>query len=106
MHVTSKWLTNQDDPVGVLEGEEANQDRALACAKMDLEGVEDCDLFILDTFDNTGRGGKDFEMGVAHTLAREIWVVGPRINIFQRLADCHFLGWDAVIEKLKVYDDV
>lgn len=92
----SWWLTSEADKVGKGEGEEADPIHAMRCADMDEQGVIDCDILILDTFENTGRGGKDYEHGYAEALGKEVWIVGPYINIFQRKADRKFNTWAEV----------
>lgn len=69
-------------------------------AERDLVEVSDSDLLILDTADENNRGGREVEYGAALGQGIEVWVVGPKRNVFHELAP-HFLDWDDVLEALE-----
>ncbi len=102
--VIGTWLNETpDDPVGLKESEADGPvvEQATAYAIRDLDEIYGADLLILDTIQTNDRGGKDTEFGCALASGLTSWVVGPRRNVFQRLADKHFESWEPAIEYLK-----
>ena len=95
--VVSTWLDEVKYP--------ETMDREIFFKKLalrDLAEIRSADLIIMDTIDETPRGGREVELGFA--LGRfqsiEIWIVGPLRNVFHRLADLHFVNWDECLEWL------
>ena len=89
--VVSTWLDEVKHPE-TMDTETFYKKLALR----DLAEIRSADLIIIDTIDETPRGGREVELGFA--LGRfqgiEIWVVGPMRNVFHRLADGVFDTWD------------
>ena len=94
-HVTSSWL-NRPLNQGYKVSDSFDQ------AELDLDEIDQCNLFILDTLDENPTGGANVEFGyaLAHSAARLLIVVGPQRNIFHPLAGIHFPDWPAVLEVL------
>ena len=67
----------------------------------DLRELDYSDLLIIDTFDETPRGGREVEMGYCMGRGIHVWVVGPMRNVFHRLADIKFASWDEVLKVLE-----
>lgn len=88
--VSSSWL------------EEKPGSDAKEMAKKDFAEVRECNLLILDTFDEDDRGGREVEFGcaLAHLHLRKVWVVGPIRNIFHHLAHRHFEDWPALFQEI------
>ena len=78
--------------------EEPGADPVLMAMK-DTHQVSQCGLLILDTLDEDDRGGREVEFGIALAGAKKIWVVGPRRNIFHRLAE-NFTTWEDLWEAI------
>jgi hypothetical protein len=78
--VTSRWLhapgISLDDPAA-----------ARLWAERDLEDLFRADVYLLLSDDIPGRGGKDFEGGVAYAFRRRIIVVGPPAHVFHYLSN-------------------
>lgn len=89
--VVSTWLDEVKHPE-TMDTETFYKKLALR----DLAEIRSADLIIVDTIDETPRGGREVELGFA--LGRfqgiEIWTVGPMRNVFHRLADEIFDDWD------------
>ncbi len=66
----------------------------------DLRELDYSDLIIVDTFDQTHRGGREVEMGYCMGRSMPVWVVGPIRNVFHRLADVKLANWDEVLKIL------
>lgn len=95
--VLSTWL---DEVAPAAEMDEETFSRKLAFR--DLAEIRSADLLLVDTFDETPRGGREVEYGFA--LGRfqgiSIWIVGPYRNVFHRLSDRHFKSWDVCLDAL------
>ena len=81
--VTSTWLsggTTVHDFVNL----EAHWDDARRVAAEDFLDVMSADLVILFTDDSEvpSRGGRMVEFGIALALRKDVWIVGPRENVF------------------------
>ena len=70
-------------------------------AYRDVKEVNHSDLMLLDTWDESPRGGREFEFGYAYQMGIPVWVVGPMRNVFHRLADIRFAEWWEVIQVLE-----
>jgi hypothetical protein len=90
----STWLDAE-------ESDSPTPDQRKLYAIRDICEVRKAELFILDTFDEDCRGGREAELGAAYEGNAEIWLVGPQRNIFHTLADTHYLSWDAVHEAIR-----
>ena len=91
-NVVSRWLDEAADADTHHEMYQA--------AIRDLEDIRKADLLILDTFDEDYRAGREVEFGMALGLNREVWLVGPRRNIFHHLVP-HFDSWPDVLDCLR-----
>lgn len=95
--VVSTWL----DEVArspLLTSEEFYRKLALK----DFCEISAADLLIIDTEEQSDRGGANVEFGFALGLYHKklCWVVGPPRNVFHQLADRTFPSWDDCIEVL------
>lgn len=96
--VVSTWLDEAKRPSGM---DEATFNRKLAIK--DMTEIKSTDLLILDTHVPSERGGKEVEYGFAlgQFQTKQVWIVGPRRNVFHWVADQQFDEWDGVIEALR-----
>jgi hypothetical protein len=96
--VVSSWLDEIAIPQGMAT---ATFWRKLAIK--DLAEIKSAELFILDTTVMDARGGREVELGVALGAfqGKQIWIVGPTINVFHTLADRQFNDWREVLAALK-----
>ena len=90
--VVSRWLNEHEDV-------STNREMELAASR-DFTDVKLADLFILDTFDEDPRAGREVEFGMALGLGIEVWIVGPRRNIFHHLVP-QFDSWLGVLDSLR-----
>lgn len=93
--VTSTWLDE------TIKREESTPAYDVAAAQRDIEAIQGSDLFILDTLDLSVTGGREVEYGIAYLRGCDLWVVGPRRNIFHQLADKHFIDWPDAINEFR-----
>lgn len=99
--VVSEWL--YEPPGKTFQELEPSEARVLA--NRDLENIRDCDIFVYFCGD-TGGGGKDFEMGYAHYIAKEILVIGTPRNIYHFLPECVFCdNWASARELIVELSD-
>jgi len=75
--VTSRWIRYQEDV------KPAEEDLG-KYAQRDFDDIDDADILVLDTLDETPRGGREVELGYA-IGKKEIMIVGPKRNVFHRL---------------------
>jgi len=75
--VTSRWLTV--DGLALGHGVEAE------CAARDVEDILAADTLVVFTDAAPGRGGKDFETGIAYQRGLAVIVCGPRVHVFHHL---------------------
>lgn len=75
--VTSRWLDAPGLQLGC--GTEASW------AALDIEDITRAGLFVLFTDHEMGRGGKDFETGLALATGCAVRLVGPRVHVFHWL---------------------
>ena len=119
--VKAEWLNGNhqisDDgkPIGetgeaLVEGDDGSTSAKAAAlrakfAQDDFRDVITCDLLIAFSEpprSNASRGGRHVEFGVALGLAKRVWVVGPRENIFHWLEDVRqFETWEGCLARLK-----
>lgn len=93
--VTSTWLDE------VPKREEVGVPYMLAAAERDIKEVCESELLILDTLDTTQTGGREVEFGVAYLRGCDLWIVGPKRNIFHQLADKTFIDWPDAINEFR-----
>lgn len=92
--VTSRWITEErtDDNLG-----------AISCLN-DVIGSDAICLFT-DPYSETRvtGGGKDVEFGVAIAARLDLFVVGPRRNVFQHLEGVEqFDTWEAFVSEMEL----
>jgi hypothetical protein len=112
--VQAVWLDGQHqisdrgEPIGehgeaLVEGDDGSHSERAAALRQkfaceDFRDVAECQLLIAFTeTPRTGasRGGRHVELGIALGMAKEVWIVGPRENIFCWLpAVKHFEIWE------------
>jgi len=85
------------DPAGGKIEQEKHHPLALA----DVRDLCRSDLLILDTFDESNTGGRDFETGLLFGLTQRVWIVGPMRNIFHTLAAKGFHDWQTALIVLR-----
>lgn len=91
--IVSTWLMEHPGAsyAGVTEG------YRLACGLVDKEEISRAALFILDTIDESPRGGREVEFGIALAQGIPVIIVGPMRNVFHRLAFRHFEEWSKAL---------
>ena len=96
--VVSTWLDEGPEP---NEGKNVlpEEERYGLYALRDYQEIKDCDLLIADTFDVTERGGREVELGYALGKMKQVWVVGPRRNVFHFTVR-HFETWENALKEL------
>ena len=89
--VTSRWLKEDFDDTDWY-----NQ------AFVDCCDIAMCDLFIVFTEDKgyVGRGGKDFETGLAMGMAKPLLLIGPVQHQFYSLLESNTPDFDTFMEQL------
>ena len=101
--LTASWLWES------REGRGSDQTTALhdytfeekaGFAPRDYREIRQSDLIIVDTFDETPRGGREVELGYATGLGLQTWVVGPRRNVFHYIIHRHFEIWEDCLDAL------
>lgn len=113
--VTSRWHQESKIPLPGIHTDELR--RLAGCfAEEDAEDVEDGNLFIAFTttpmvseMPGAGpiavkqeNGGTHVEFGIAFALGKELWVVGPRENLFHCLSTALiFPDWASALQELK-----
>jgi nucleoside 2-deoxyribosyltransferase len=89
--VVSTWLDEEE--------ESATSGMKLSYARRDYHQIARADLLILDTLDENPRGGREVEYGIALARGIEVWIVGPKRNVFHEMAP-NFDSWNEVHETL------
>ena len=93
-NVVSSWLNEKPKPEHMNEA-----DFFKHTAIKDLAEVLSSDCILVDTFDVSPRGGREFESGYAWADPNRLfYTVGPRRNIFHHLADQTWGTWPQVID--------
>jgi nucleoside 2-deoxyribosyltransferase len=78
IEIVSRWLEEKVSPNISLK--EMTPDECKRTAEVDLEDIQNADVFVLFTVDPdepTKRGGRHFESGVAFALGKPTIFVGP-----------------------------
>ena len=93
--VISRWLIEHKN----VAYKTSTEDYLTGCAIIDIQDIDNADALIIDTIDETPRGGRECEFAYA-AFGRHIptFVVGPLRNVFHRLATKHFKDWDECLE--------
>lgn len=113
--VTSRWHQEGKTPLPGIHTEKLRR-RAGRFAQEDAEDTKDADLFIAFTTTPMAsevpgagvrateqeNGGTHVEFGIAYALGKELWVVGPRENVFHCLPGLRiFPDWSGALQKLE-----
>jgi len=88
--VVSRWM---DEPDGAAYAT-STEAYLTECAIRDLEDIQKAEVVLVDTIDETPRGGREFEAGFAHAIGRVVYIVGPARNVFHRLVRERWDTWD------------
>ena len=70
-------------------------------ALKDFDEIRQCDLLICDTAESSNTGGREVEFGFAWGRNIDVWLIGPRRNIFHAIADRHYTNW---VDALRALD--
>jgi nucleoside 2-deoxyribosyltransferase len=84
--VVSTWVNGHHETRPNIDAEATDAERR-QWAEEDLRDIDLCDLMIVSTDSGHQRGGKWVEMGYALALRKQVWIVGPRENVFTCLAE-------------------
>jgi len=93
--VSSTWLDE------TANREDVSPEYEKAAALRDIEEICNADLFILDEWNVSNSGGREVEFGVAYLRGCDLWIVGPKRNIFHTLADRIFESWPEAVNYLR-----
>jgi nucleoside 2-deoxyribosyltransferase len=100
--VTSRWLDEQEPLDGNMGKREDSWYEETAA--VDIEDVGRADAVVFFAEDPTigiPRGGRHFEMGYGWALGKEIFVVGPKENVFHHLPHVyHFSSFEELVKSL------
>lgn len=96
-YVTSRWLTEAP----TIKVEDCTEEYFAECAVRDVQDVSRAAFLIVDTLEITPRGGREVEYGIALAQGKPLVVVGPKRNVFHRLAAKHFDYWEDAIAWLR-----
>ena len=94
--VISSWLKEAPNPTATIHSYAPEE--LTSYAYRDLGEISIADVLIIDTIDETPRGGREVELGFA--LAHKLFVirVGPVRNVFHYLVNVAFDDWPEVHE--------
>ena len=101
--VLSTWMDEMEtNETYTVAGEgkimlEARKGDLTYFAVRDITEIKSADLFIIDTLDETPRGGREVEFGIALTRHIPRYMVGPIRNVFHYLAAAHFDTWEELL---------
>jgi len=88
VEVTSSWLDEPHPPQITMDDLTKEELRDFALRDFyDLRAADAIVCFSCSPIEPTVRGGRHVEFGIALALAKNIWVLGPRENVF------HFHPW-------------
>lgn len=96
--VVARWLSPTLD-VELGEWAKLPPHVAVTTASLDLDDIDEAELLILDTLDESNTGGREVEFGYAIGTGKIVATVGPVRNGFHRLAH-NFETWDQVLVEL------
>jgi hypothetical protein len=103
--VSSSWLDTATD----YGKTEATPERLKWAGGIDLVEITACDIFIIDTIDESNTGGRESELGYLICLQDQkkdspnyvLWRVGPLRQLYHAFADKTFDTWEQCLEALK-----
>lgn len=100
--VLSKWMDPDVnlDPTTDQDSLGSNLEDSISEAGRDCLEIKNTNIFIIDTQDESGSGGRDVELGMALSLPCRCLRVGPIRNVFHAMLT-PFKTWDEVIKFLK-----
>ena len=101
--VVSTWLDEPrpgGQPDSTTQTSDYSDDELAGFALRDYREIGQSDLLIVDTFDETPRGGREVELGFATGLGLFTWIVGPRRNVFHYVVDRHYETWEDCLHAL------
>lgn len=89
--ILSTWIYESAKPPWM-----SHQEFFRKLAMKDLTEVSAADCIILDTAEDSERGGKEAEWGygVGQWHKKLLIVVGPKRSVFHELCDYHFPDWE------------
>lgn len=95
--VISSWLNEVSKPEHM-----SKEDFWKKLALKDIAEVKSSNLIILDTLEETPRGGREVEFGfgLAQHQDKSIYLVGPVRNVFHTLADRRYATWKELLKDL------
>jgi nucleoside 2-deoxyribosyltransferase len=95
--VVSSWLNEVSRPEHM-----SKEDFWRKLALKDIAEVKSANLVILDTVNETPRGGREVELGyaLAQHQDKSVFLVGPVRNVFHTIVDKRFENWDELLEDL------
>lgn len=93
--VNSHWLDLEEgDYPKTLEERNTPEwkERARREAMADLRDVLECNIFIIDTQDESNTGGREVEFGYAMANFKQVFLIGPIRNVFHEHGE-HYDTW-------------
>lgn len=83
----------------------ASPEYKLECAHRDMDEVARATTFVLDTIDPSETGGREVEFGVALGNCDQVFIVGPRRNVFHYFIPDErvFESWDGLVAHLEEF---
>ena len=94
--VVSTWLDEEGS-----QSYELHPDRGPGYSLRDLGEVNQCELLIIDTMEESCTGGREVEYGIALANGIRLWRVGPARNIFHTIAGRAFSSWNEAYGALR-----
>jgi len=94
--IVSSWLKESREgkgPDAATKIADYKSEELQGFAIRDIGEIVIADLVICDTIDETPRGGREVEIGIALGLGKPFWIVGPRRNVFHYVAEKQFSEW-------------
>lgn len=81
--VTSRWL--DVEAAVVTPAASGHDDDAVSRASSDIDDLLAADTVISFTYPGEGKGGRHIEFGMAWAWEKQLFIVGPRENVFHTL---------------------
>lgn len=98
--VVARWLDESPNPTATSNLVEYSPEFLRRCALRDLVDIKQANQFILDTIDESPRGGREVELGIALVQGLPLWLVGPTRNVFHHLVHKSFKEWEECLAHL------
>jgi hypothetical protein len=76
--VKARWLEQED----VSYGRPGVEDELGSCAQLDMHDVINSDEVVCLSGDAYSKGGRHSEIGAAIALGKNVWLLGPREQVF------------------------